>query len=90
MARDWGPIAGVGGRVGKSVESGICIVYIVGVRAMLCILVFVMCVAPPTHMGAWLMVVLLGQPLVFWRILGTGQEGPKANLGYDWHAKCLA
>ena len=33
--------------------------HVVRVRGMLCMLVFVMCVAPPTHAGAWSMAVLL-------------------------------
>ena len=33
--------------------------YMVRVRAMLCMLYSVMCVAPPTHVGAWSMAVLL-------------------------------
>ena len=39
--------------------------HMVRVRAMLCMLVlfvFVMCVAPPTHVGAWSMALLLGEP----------------------------
>ena len=37
--------------------------YMVRVRAMLCMLVFVMCVAPPTHVGVWSMA---GQPFYYY------------------------
>ena len=54
-AGDQGPVAGVGGRVGKSGKSGVShgkgeghVVH-AGVHVN-CL--FVMCVAPPTHVGA--------------------------------------
>ena len=66
-AGDRGPVAGVGGRVGKSGKSGIShgkseghVVH-AGVNC-----VFVMCVAPPTHVGAWSMALLLGQPFEYY------------------------
>ena len=31
--------------------------------------VFVMCVAPPTHVGAWSMALLLGQPFEYYYYL---------------------
>ena len=40
--------------------------HMVRVRAMLCMLMFVMCVAPPTHVGVWSMVDLLGQPFEYY------------------------
>ena len=30
------------------------------------VIVFVMCVAPPAHVGAWSMAVLLGQPFEYY------------------------
>ena len=56
MAEDRGPVAGVEGRVGKSSKSGISHGKGKGH------IVYVMCVALPTHVGAWSMAVLLGQP----------------------------
>ena len=44
--------------------------HMVRVRAMLCMLMFVMCVAPPTHVGAWSMAVLLGQPFEYYYYVG--------------------
>ena len=40
--------------------------HMVSVMTMLCMLVFVLCVAPPPHVGAWSMVVLLGQPFEYY------------------------
>ena len=64
-----GPVAGDGGRIGKSGKFGIShgkgeghVVH-AGVNC-----VCVMCVAPPTHVGAWSMAVLLRQPLEYYRI----------------------
>ena len=45
-----GPVAGVGGRFVKSVKSG-----------SEGHVVHAVCVAPPTHVGAWSMAVLLEQ-----------------------------
>ena len=60
-ARDRGPVAGVGGRVGKSGKSGISHGKGEGHVVHTGVNVFVMCVAPPTHVGAWSMALLLGQ-----------------------------
>ena len=58
-ARDRGPVAGVGGRVAKSVSQ------MVRVRAMLCMLVCCVCnVCGSAH--SWSMVVLLGQPFEYY------------------------
>ena len=65
MAEDRGPVAGVGGRVGKLGKFGIShgkgeghVVH-AGVNC-----VCIMCVVPPTHVGAWSMAVLPGQPFM--------------------------
>ena len=63
-AGDWGPVAGVGGRVGKSGKSGISH----GKGEGHVVHAGVMCVAPPTHVGAWSMTVLLGQPFEYYYI----------------------
>ena len=59
-AGDRGPVAGVGGRVGKSGKSGVS--HGKGEGHV----VFVMCVAPPAHVGAWSMAVVLGQPFEYY------------------------
>ena len=61
-----GPVAGVG----VGLVSRVSLVsHMVRVSAMLCMLVkivFVMCLAPPIHVGAWSMAVLLGQPFEYY------------------------
>ena len=58
-AGDRGPVAGVGGRVGRWVSL---VSHMVRVRSHVVYAsvncVFVMCVAPPTHVGAWSMALL--------------------------------
>ena len=68
FARARGPVTGVGGRVGKSDKW-----YIshgkgeghAGVNRV-CIHNVCVCVAPPTHVGAWSMAVLLEQPFEYY------------------------
>ena len=62
-ARDWGPVAGVGGRVGKSGKSGIS--HGKGEGHVVHASVICVC-APPTHVGAWSMALLLGQPFEYY------------------------